>query len=69
MNLQHARETGRFWRGFTLRESVDSKHSRRIPIIDLKNRRTFTLFTTFPDPCGGGKLGECSNKSAPIIEK
>jgi len=45
-NLQRARETGRFWRGFMLRESVDSKHSRRIPIIDLKNRRTFTLFTT-----------------------
>jgi hypothetical protein len=46
-NVQCARATGRFWRGFILKEPVDSKHSCRIPMFRLKNRRTFTLFTTF----------------------
>ncbi len=45
-NFQRVYATDRIPRGFTLREPVDSQHSRRIPIIELKNRRTFTLFTT-----------------------
>jgi hypothetical protein len=39
------RATGHFLRGFTLKEPVDSKYSRRFPTFRLKNRRTFTLFT------------------------
>ena len=46
-NLHDVCATGRFLRGFPLKEPVDSKHSRQNPIIELKNRRTFTLFTTF----------------------
>ena len=32
--------------GFSGLEMGDSHHSRRIPPLDLKNRRTFTPFTT-----------------------
>ena len=49
-NLQRVRATVRISRGFTLREPVDSQHSRRIPITELKNRRTFTLFTRYRSP-------------------
>jgi hypothetical protein len=32
--------------GFSRLSMVDSYHSRRFPLFHLKNRRTFTLFTT-----------------------
>ncbi len=35
-NLQRVRATGRFWSGFTLREPVDSKHSRYLPWTALQ---------------------------------
>src|SRR5260370_16740054 len=40
-------------------------HSRRIPPIDLKNRRTFTPFTSYRLVLG--KLAEGSDKLAPRI--
>jgi len=45
-NLQHVRATACFSRGFWLRAATRSKHSRRFPPFHLKNRRTFSPFTT-----------------------
>src|SRR5213592_18750 len=45
-NLQQVRATACFSRGFWLRAATRSKHSRRFPPFHLKNRRTFTHFTT-----------------------
>jgi len=52
--------------GFSGLEMGDSHHSRRIPPLDLKNRRTFTPFTSI-FIAGNGKLGEYSDKSDPRI--
>ncbi len=48
---------------------VDSQVSRRFPTFHLKNRRTFTLFTTLiaRRQDTGGKLAEGSDKSGPMI--
>lgn len=51
-NVHNAHATGGFWCGFTLRDFVDSIHSRRITTFRLKNRRTFTLFTKCCSTCG-----------------
>jgi len=52
--------------GFSGLEMVDSHHSRRIPPIDLKNRRTFTPFTTLVRK--NGNCAQCSTEFTPMIE-
>ena len=46
-NLQKRCADIRPWSDFSKFSRVDSYVSRRFPTIYLKNRRTFTLFTTY----------------------
>jgi len=45
-HLQNVGGRNQMKSGFSGLEMGDSHHSRRIPPLDLKNRRTFTPFTS-----------------------
>ena len=52
-NLHPAFTSSQVWSGLPKWCNVDSQHSRRIPIIQLKNRPTSTLFTSRQTGWGG----------------